>query len=1116
MSGQLIGSIIGFVIGGPFGAFIGGMIGGVLFPESGPDGPRLDDLKPQSSEYGRPLAITYGSIAVGGNVIWASDLVEESHEEGGGFFGGGTEVFEYFGNMAVAVCEGERTLGRIWAGPEKRLIYDGATLEGQDAGAVLRWYSGTETQLPDALIESYEGAGNVPGYRGTAYLVLEHFPLLNDGNRLPFLTIEVAVSNGEASAPAPTNLGVVYVVQVLVFDDKYAAFYWGTFAGVVIRYSADDTLYAHYTYDAGDWVLTFDRWFWDEARNVFVRYTAGALSYTTLDVASGVQTPHTYSAAGGADSNPGTNVVGACMQSGSYVFAAKGSTGVAERVTLYLVDPATHTCTATYCGNLPDGEIAGPLLAPAAASYVVGYSTGATDRLSKFALSSGLTPTNMGSVTQDASYVDIDPITSYVWSVKRDGVGDITLTINDPATAIQVAQTVISGSVIAGIGSRPLTFLPGAVILTGSVWLATDGFRVIDPTTLDDLGAAGDFGDLVGGYYGTAAPMVVAYVNGGLIAFREGGMMTFGTTADPRTLNFLQGSGFVQETDNKYMGAIGDGGANGGVTLTSQPLSEIVADLSARSGLSAAEYDVTQLAADTVDGYAIERATTTREAITALMPAFFFDAVESGGKAKFVKRGGAIAAVIDDDELGAHESGSDPTEPLETTRRMENELPQTLNVRYLLQATDYDNASRYARRLVGSSGADETLDLPLVLSDTKAQEIAEVNLHGAWVGRLTYRFSLPRKYAYLEPTDIIVVQGYTMRLEKIKFSGGRFQCEARHDDSNVYEPHVVVTETPDSNKDVLVNTATVLELLGVNMIRDADDDAGFYAAVCAENPLATWGGATLYVSSNGGSTYTAVMAMPLEATMGYANTVLGNFYGGNIVDEHSSINVSLLNGSLSSTDAAGLLAGTNTAIIGDEIVYFRDATLQANGSYTLRGFLRGRRGSEYAMSTHAAADRFVLFNAAVVRVAQVSADIGVAKLYKAVHSGSTLSAATAESFTNAGNSLKPYAPVQLGGGRNAAGDLTLAWVRRGRTSGEWRDLVDVPLGETSEAYEVEIYADGTYATLKRTITGISSQSTSYTAAQQTTDFGSPQATVYFKVYQLSSVVGRGHAASGSV
>jgi hypothetical protein len=245
--------------------------------------------------------------------------------------------------------------------------------------------------------------------------------------------------------------------------------------------------------------------------------------------------------------------------------------------------------------------------------------------------------------------------------------------------------------------------------------------------------------------------------------------------------------------------------------------------------------------------------------------------------------------------------------------------------------------------------------------------------------------------------------------------------------------------------------------VNINMLRDADNDAGFYAAACARNPLATWGGATVYVSSDGGVSYASLTTIASETTMGYTTDALGNFYGGNIPDEFSHVNVVPLQGTLSSTNFAGLLAGTNMAVIGDEILFFRDATLESNGSYTLTGFLRGRRGSEYAMGTHAAADRFVLVShATMVRIAQTTADIGVAKLFKPVGAGSSLAGTTAQAFTNAGTGLKPYAPVHLGGGRNAAGDLTLKWVRRGRTSGEWRDSVDVPVGETTEAYEVEI------------------------------------------------------------
>ena len=185
--------------------------------------------------------------------------------------------------------------------------------------------------------------------------------------------------------------------------------------------------------------------------------------------------------------------------------------------------------------------------------------------------------------------------------------------------------------------------------------------------------------------------------------------------------------------------------------------------------------------------------------------------------------------------------------------------------------------------------------------------------------------------------------------------------------------------------------------MNINAIRDADTDAGFYAAACASDPTATWRGAVLYVSSDEGANYTALATLTNESTMGYTTNVLGDFHGGNIPDELTSVNVLLSHGSLSSTDANGLLSGLFACVIGEEILFGRDATLETNGSYTLRGFLRGRRGTEYAMGTHVIGERFVLLDVAtMVRVPQETADIGIAKLYKGVSAGSSLASTTAK------------------------------------------------------------------------------------------------------------------------
>ena len=89
--------------------------------------------------------------------------------------------------------------------------------------------------------------------------------------------------------------------------------------------------------------------------------------------------------------------------------------------------------------------------------------------------------------------------------------------------------------------------------------------------------------------------------------------------------------------------------------------------------------------------------------------------------------------------------------------------------------------------------------------------------------------------------------------------------------------------------------------------------------------------------------------------------------------------------------------------------------------------------------------------------------------------------------------------------RTRLGDLAISWVRRTRIGGDSWDAAEVPLGEDTERYEVDIL-DG--ATLKRTLSA-TSPTVTYTAAQQTADFGAPQSSVSCRVYQLSPVHGRG-------
>ncbi|WP_173931146.1 glycoside hydrolase TIM-barrel-like domain-containing protein [Chelativorans sp. Marseille-P2723] len=185
----------GAFLGGAFGAFgtaIGSAAGAVagyvvdralLESTRRYEGPRLAAARPFTAEDGASLPRLYGTVRVGGTLIWATRFEERrTTERQGGKLGPKVTTYSYYANVAFAICEGEIAgVRRIWA--------DGREID-RDRFEI-RIYRGTEDQLPDPLIEAKQGKGNAPAYRGTAYAVIERFPIDDYGRRIPQFHFEV-------------------------------------------------------------------------------------------------------------------------------------------------------------------------------------------------------------------------------------------------------------------------------------------------------------------------------------------------------------------------------------------------------------------------------------------------------------------------------------------------------------------------------------------------------------------------------------------------------------------------------------------------------------------------------------------------------------------------------------------------------------------------------------------------------------------------------------------------------------------------------------------------------------------------------------------------------------
>ena len=84
--------------------------------------------------------------------------------------------------------------------------------------------------------------------------------------------------------------------------------------------------------------------------------------------------------------------------------------------------------------------------------------------------------------------------------------------------------------------------------------------------------------------------------------------------------------------------------------------------------------------------------------------------------------------------------------------------------------------------------------------------------------------------------------------------------------------------------------------------------------------------------------------------------------------------------------------------------------------------------------------------------------------------------------------------------------MTITWIRRARNNYEWLNKKDVPLGESYEQYEIDIYNDA--GEIVQTFVS-STTSLEYLAFAQLLGLGKISDAIRIKLYQVNDLRGRG-------
>jgi hypothetical protein len=1058
---SLVLGAVGAGVGSLFGAAsigwsIGSFIGGQLFGEQGQDikGPRLSDKSVSTSAYGNMRPVIYGSFRVGGEIIWSTSLQEHAHKEEAGKGGGGGgsyTSYTYTVSFAMALCKGPIAgVRKIWF--DGTLVYstsaDASDAELQVSDKLAKKitvYTGSETQDPDPTMEIDRGTGNVPAYRGTAYIVFDTLEVTKYGNRIPQVTVEV-VSNGSYSLSGPTITSAAVLRQSLSLRNGVAsAFYYG--------YSYDGT---------------------QDSLGLFENRI-----YSLVD-GSLISTSKAYALAGGDESFGFRYLFPVSVSPNLKFYLAEGGVGGLNRYWYLFQDFGgsllfiTRLDMDSPLDNYENGQDR---------SYNIIWD--GDDRIVFY-------KANTGDV--------------YVYTITVTPL-DITVTYN--LFNVDATREGLDSSLL---GSNLSFCIDHA---TSDLYLECETVDGSPVKSIKRYSIDGDFIEekFTGFTWRSVNCRLIAYSNGTLYEVRgvalEAYVWETETLIDSMTVagsatNLI---GSVMDASGSLVSILAEGNLNNySIRLSSDGdfLSNVVTNICNSAGIDSIYLDTSDLEADVVRGFLIGTQSQARGALEQLSAAFFFDARETDGVLEFVKRGNAPTVTLEDDDLGCYEGGN-VIDILESERTQEEELPKALTLSYANAEADYQVGAQYSLRQSVLEGTESTIQLPIALTDDEAKIIVDTMMFTAWHNRHRFTLNTWQSFTKLDPSDVISASGETMRIDK------------RNEGVDGIINLVCVRELPEiyagqtgegvasghSNQSIEIGGPTAFDMLDIPPLRD-DDYLRYGMYWTANGYLADWPGAALLRSADGGNTWEYNSSNDIAVVSGQAGAALGDFQGGNVFDEENVLRVSVI-GTLESKTETQVLNGGNACLVGDELIQFRTATLISTGIYDLTGLLRGRIGTEWAMSGHADYERFVLLSTTSARFIDVpSTDLNAVKLWGCVTNGDSIDEVTTEQVTYAGNNLKPLSPVHIGGGTAGyATAWTINWTRRSRYQWQWLDVVDVGADEDVYDFEVAIL-DG--ATVVRVIEVSGAVTTTYSHAQQEADFGYWQPTITVKIRQIGAII----------
>lgn len=479
-----------------------------------------------------------------------------------------------------------------------------------------------------------------------------------------------------------------------------------------------------------------------------------------------------------------------------------------------------------------------------------------------------------------------------------------------------------------------------------------------------------------------------------------------------------------------------------------------------------------------LDGYAAS-GDSVRGAIEALGDILPLSLLDEGGRL-LLTAGQGTAATIGTDEEGARGKARSGGRT-EIQRRAAGAVAGEVTLAYYEVERDYQAGLQRAFR--GPAIRSDRRALPAVLRAGAAKSFAEHRLSHLWAARETAKLYLAWRRSGIRPGTHLRIEGRSGLWKVARWTLDRMVIALE-----LVRVPAALAPAQDANPGRAVGEADQLHGATTLFLFDAplmDDGLGDRPRmlVAAAGVEPGWRRASLMASYDGGASWEPEEPTAAPAVMGRAVTPLGAA-GAALFDRASSVEIELLNQEmwLEGRSDAAIVGGGNLALLGNELIQFGVAEPLGNGRFRLSRLLRGRLGSEWAGSAHAAGERFVLLEReSLVAIDPPPGALG-GRLTIAAQGIGDGDAAVVESAVVEGRTLKPPTPVHFTGTRTPDGDILFQWVRRSRSGWLWLSGSDTPLAEEQESYRLLLSGTGFERVFE-----VGQASCVYTAAQQAED-----------------------------